>query len=386
MERDLAREMDNLNRQFAEMRQQLGEIERLLQGKAEERQQGMDAGETEREKSNIAGTTTITSSEASDTTAHAGTLYYSGAYRGSRYDFRWQPQERKVDGLLAVDGEKAAKILAAIGHKQRLDIVKAVLQEPLTGPELVEKLGMGTTGQLYHHIKALAGADLLVQEERGGRYSVSGSRALPLLLLLAAAGDLLDTSDYIDMTAVRADPADFFGGGAPNPNPLLLALAENSVLEHRAGYCSELHLFLHEDGSATVADNGRGIPVHVLAAQEKPNAQAVLTDMRRQAEHAAYRAPGAEKGISPVVVNALSRRLTVDIRRDGHVYRQEYRNGIPQTALAVVGVTQETGTAVTFEPTRELFAAGFDRGALERRIAEWQAAYPGLQVRLIGGA
>lgn len=380
MERDLAQEMDGLHRQMAEMKRQLGEMERFLQGQAEQRQ-GTNAGATGREKQ-IAGLATADADDA----AHTGMLYYSGSYRGGRYDYRWQPQERKVGGLLAVDGEKAAKILAAIGHKQRLDILKAVLQEPLTGPELVEKLGMGTTGQLYHHIKALAGADLLVQEERGGRYTVSGSRALPLLLLLAASGDLLDTSDYIDMTAVRANPADFFGGvpAAGDPNPLLLALAENGVLEHRAGFCSELHIFLHEDGSATVSDNGRGIPVHVLAAQDKPNVQAVLTDMRRQAEHAAFRAPGAEKGISPVVVNALSTRLTVDIRRDGHVYRQEYRNGIPQTPLAVVGVTQETGTGVTFEPNRELFAAGFDRGALELRIAEWRAAYPGLQVHLSG--
>jgi DNA gyrase subunit B len=135
-----------------------------------------------------------------------------------------------------VDGDKVAKVLGALAHKQRLDILQGVVREPLMGAELVDRLNIGTTGQLYHHIKALQGADLLVQEERGGAYSVPGHRALPLLLLLAAAADLLDTSDYIDMAAVRNDAGAYLGGTAEyDPHLLLWAVVDNCILEHRAG-------------------------------------------------------------------------------------------------------------------------------------------------------
>lgn len=317
-----------------------------------------------------------------------GAVYYSGIYRGEQGSFRWEPQEREVERLLQLDSEKAAKVLAALGHKQRLDILLAVAKHPVTGAELVERLNMGTTGQLYHHIKALLGADLLVQEERGGRYSIPGHRTLPLLLLLAAVSDLLDASDYLDMSDARSNAGAYLGAarGGYDQHLLLWAVLENSILEHQSGNCSEVGIYLHKDGSITVSDNGRGIPVRALPQSGKPMVQAVLTDMKRlQDAGSSYTAPGGEKGISIAIVNALSRRLTVEIRRDGSIFRQDYRHGVPQTGLLTVGNTCETGTSVTFEPDNELFAGGFDQGIAEKRVAEVMAAYPELTIRVHGG-
>jgi DNA gyrase subunit B len=331
----------------------------------------------------IPGSTAVTNSaEASIGTEDdgSGAIYFSGHIRGEERSFRWEPQERQIHQLLALDGEKAAKVLAAIGHKQRLDILKAVMVQPLTGSELVELLQMGTTGQLYHHMKALLGAGLLVQEDRGGKYTLPPSRSLPLLLLLAATSDLLDTSDYIDMLETRNHADSYMGAsqGEYDPHLLFRAVVQNSVLEHQAGYCSEVSVFLQTDGRVTIADNGRGIPLHVLPGTEKSRVQDVLTDLRRLSASAAYHAPGSEKGITMGVVNALSERLSVEVRREGKIVRQDYRHGIPQSALITVGVTKETGTSITFLPDRDLFAESFDKTVLAGLINEIGAAHPQL--------
>ncbi|WP_443146987.1 ATP-binding protein [Paenibacillus sp. HWE-109] len=317
--------------------------------------------------------------------AEQGRVFYSGQFQSGPTHYRWEPQERGVSQLLHLDSDKAAKILGALGHKQRLDILRTVLQEPLTGPELVERLNMGTTGQLYHHMKALAGADLLVQEERGGKYVVPGHRALPLLLLLAATTDLFDTSDFLDMSEVRNNARPYLGAADDgyDPHLLLWAVVENSILEHLHGTSTEVQLFLHRDGSVTVADNGRGIPVQALPGVEQPRVQTVLTDMNRLSASASFLAPGSEKGISMPIVNALSLKLSVEIRRDGRVFQQSYKHGIPQSELQTVGFTNETGTRVTFLPDLDIFPKPFDRKELEKQAAEISVLYPKLRLQVL---
>ncbi|NKI23675.1 helix-turn-helix domain-containing protein [Paenibacillus dendritiformis] len=316
----------------------------------------------------------------------SGGILYSGRYRGEQGSVRWAPQERTVRELLDLDGEKAAKVLAALGHKQRIDILKSVFAAPLTGSELVEQLHMGTTGQLYHHLKALQGADLLVQEERGGTYAIPPYRALPLLLLWAAASELLDASDYIALAEARNNAGDYLGTHRNGYDPLHLAAAliENSVLEHQAGHCTEVHLFLHGDGSLTIADNGRGIPVQAFAPADKTPLQAILTDIGRSSTSAFITAPGAEHKINAAVVNALSQRLTVEIRRGGSIFRQEFKRGIPQTGLLTVGATRETGTSITFLPDRDLFRLPVSPESMSRYIRSVSEANPGLSLRLHG--
>ncbi|MFD3271150.1 ATP-binding protein [Paenibacillus dendritiformis] len=368
--RDYGAELDALQSQLNEIQQlvkQLADIQSEIETHVEEGEVGGEAParhESEGEE--------------------AGGILYSGRYRGEKESCRWTPQERTVRQLLDLDGEKAAKVLAALGHKQRIDILKSVFTAPLTGAELVEQLHMGTTGQLYHHLKALQGADLLVQEERGGTYAIPLHRALPLLLLWAAASELLDASDYIALTEARNNAGDYLGSNQNGYNPLHLvaALVENSVLEHQAGHCSEVHLFVHDDGSVTIADNGRGIPVQAFAPADKTPLQAILTDIGRSSPSAFITAPGAGHKINAAVVNALSQRLTVEIRRGGSIFRQEFKHGIPQTGLLTVGATRETGTSITFLPDRDLFLLPVSPESLNRYTLSVSEANPGLSIQL----
>jgi DNA gyrase subunit B len=312
----------------------------------------------------------------------AAQVSYSGYYRRDGQELRWEQQEQPVQQLLMHNGDKMSKVLAALGNKQRLELLRAVLEKPLTGAELVERLNMGTTGQLYHHLKALLGADLLIQEQ-GGRYAVPPRRMLPFLLLLAASSELLDTSDYMSMTEVRENPSVYLGKSEEkyDPHLLLWAIVENSILEHKEKHCDEVHIFLHKDGSATVSDLGRGIPVQALSQPNRTMVESTLTDMSQLSKSASYLALGAEKGISIAVVNALSQALSVEIRRDGVVYHQDYKNGIPQSALRETGITRERGTSITFMPNTELFHPAFDPDKMQAQALQINAVYPELSIQ-----
>lgn len=311
-------------------------------------------------------------------------VYYAGQYQANGQILRWEPKERQLEQLFAVGTDKLSKILSALGSKPRLDIITNLLNESLTGTEIVEKLGLGTTGQLYHHLKALQGADLLTQD-KNGRYALADHRKLPLILLLSAVVDMLDTSDYLDMVEVRNSAGSYLGNMSKegfDANLLLWAVLENSILEHIAGHVNEVHIFLHQHGGATICDNGRGIPVRTFQDSNKSTVQTVLTDTERFSSEAPFLAPGAEKGISIAIVNALTSSLTVEVLREGYIYRQNYKHGIPQSDLMTVGVTQAQGTNITFRPDPELFGKGFDRDTLTQQLEKLALAYPNLAVKL----
>ncbi|CAM3589258.1 MULTISPECIES: ATP-binding protein [Paenibacillus] len=365
--RDVIREIEALKQQMSELQQLVYQL--LLDRKPENRP-------VRQAQNDVSG--------SDEPFKERSSVFYAGTVFSQGQGLRLEPQERQMADLLDIQTEKAAKIITALGHKQRLDILKTVLAAPLTGSELVERLHMGTTGQLYHHLKALLGADLL-QQEPGGRYTVPKHRQLPLLLLLAAAGDMLDTGSYMDMAEARQHASLYFGTtGNFDAHHLLWAVMENVILEHSAGYAGEIGIFLHEHGSVTVADDGRGIPVEALPHSNTPEAQSVLTDIQRLNNGAQLLVPGAEKGISIAVVNALSEALTLEIRRDGRIHRQEYRHGIPQTGLHIIGTTRETGTSVTFTPDRELFHEALDFNRIKEYTASITTAYPQLIVTLSG--
>ncbi len=321
---------------------------------------------------------------ASNERNSSGYVYYAGQYQSNGQLLRWEPKERQLKQLLSIGTEKISKILSALGSKPRLDIITSILIESLTGTEIVEKLGLGTTGQLYHHLKALQGADLLSQD-KSGRYTLPDHRKLPLLLLLSAVVDMLDTSDYLDMVEVRNSAGSYLGKISKDgfdANLLLWAVLENSILEHVAGYVNEVHIFLHQHGGATVSDNGRGIPVRAFQNSNKSTVQTVLTDIDRFSSETPYQAPGAEKGICIAIVNALTYSLTVEVKREGYIYRQDYKHGIPQSDLMTVGVTQSNGTSITFRPDPELFGKGFDRDTLNQQLERLTLSYPNLTVYL----
>lgn len=125
----------------------------------------------------------------------SGVISYAGYYTASdtygRRESRWVTEERAAEDLLGQDDGQVARVLAALGNRQRLALLKAILQKPTSVTELVAQLGLGTTGQAYHHLKALQAADLVEQEQRG-LFAIKPHRIQSILLLLAGVYDMLD--------------------------------------------------------------------------------------------------------------------------------------------------------------------------------------------------
>lgn len=115
--------------------------------------------------------------------------YYESGDRG----YRWSREEIPAGDLLALDDDRAAQFLSALGHRQRMAILKAVLERPCSATELVERLHLGTTGAAYHHLNVLQAAGLVTQESRG-TFAVHGHRVQGFLTLLAGIADMMDTT------------------------------------------------------------------------------------------------------------------------------------------------------------------------------------------------
>ena len=138
---------------------------------------------------------------------------------------------------------------------------------------------------------------------------------------------------------------------------LVYEIAYNAVDEAMAGWCTSFTITLQADDSVRVEDNGRGIPVDIHPATKKSALETVLTTLHAGAKFGGktYQVSGGLHGVGASAVNALSDWLRVDVRRDGKMYRQDYRQGIPQNKLTVVGTADNTGTTITFLPDEAIF-------------------------------
>ncbi len=138
---------------------------------------------------------------------------------------------------------------------------------------------------------------------------------------------------------------------------LVYEIAYNAVDEAMAGWCTSFTVTLQADNSIRVEDNGRGIPVDIHPATKKSALETVLTTLHAGAKFGGktYQVSGGLHGVGASAVNALSDWLRVDVRRDGKMYRQDYRQGIPQNKLTVVGTADNTGTTITFLPDEAIF-------------------------------
>ena len=164
------------------------------------------------------------------------------------------------------------------------------------------------------------------------------------------------------LEAVRMRPGMYIGSVSTRGlNHLIYEIVDNAVDEHLAGFCTEIHVTLEADGSATVEDNGRGIPVG-MHAQGVSAERVVYTTLHAGGKfgHDAYKTSGGLHGVGPSVVNALSLRMTVRVSRDGKIYQDTYERGNPTTPLEkgllpVVGKSSKTGTLVNFLPDPDIF-------------------------------
>jgi DNA gyrase subunit B len=189
------------------------------------------------------------------------------------------------------------------------------------------------------------------------------------------------------LEAVRKRPGMYVGStGERGLHHLVYEVVDNSVDEALAGYCDCVEVVLHPDNSVTVADNGRGIPVDMHAKEKRPAAEVVLTVLHsggKFGDGGGYKVSGGLHGVGVSVVNALSERLELEVRRDGHVWTQHYERGAPKDKLKPGKATKETGTTITFLPDLEIFEeVVYDFETLAQRMRETAFLTKGLKIVL----
>jgi DNA gyrase subunit B len=188
------------------------------------------------------------------------------------------------------------------------------------------------------------------------------------------------------LDAVRKRPGMYIGStGERGLHHLVYEVVDNSVDEALAGYCDRIEVTLLADGGVRVVDNGRGIPVDMVASEGKPGVEVVLTVLHAGGKFGGggYAVSGGLHGVGVSVVNALSARLEVAVRRDGHLWWQSYRRGVPQAPLSQDVVTQDTGTTVTFWADEDIFeTTHYDFETLSRRFQEMAFLNRGLTIEL----
>jgi DNA gyrase subunit B len=198
--------------------------------------------------------------------------------------------------------------------------------------------------------------------------------------------DAQDITVLEGLEAVRKRPGMYIGSTGPRGlHHLVYEVVDNSVDEALAGDCSQVDVTIHPDNSITVVDDGRGIPVATMEKEGKPAVEVVMTVLHaggKFGDGGGYKVSGGLHGVGVSVVNALSERLDVEIKRDGHVWRQSYVRGAPG-ALEKGETTSETGTTITFLPDAEVFETlDFEFSTLEQRLRETAFLTRGLRISL----
>jgi DNA gyrase subunit B len=207
----------------------------------------------------------------------------------------------------------------------------------------------------------------------------------------ATGYDAKDITVLEGLEAVRRRPGMYIGStGALGLHHLVYEVVDNSVDEALAGFCSKVELTIHPDNSVTVFDNGRGIPVAMMAKEKKPAVEVVLTVLHsggKFGEGGGYKVSGGLHGVGVSVVNALSEQLHAEIRRDGHRFTQDYSRGVPQGELhkgEKLAADDPTGTSITFLPDADVFETlELDFRTLEERLRETAFLTRGLEISIV---
>jgi DNA gyrase subunit B len=210
----------------------------------------------------------------------------------------------------------------------------------------------------------------------------------------AQAADQGTLSDYTGASirvlegieAVRLRPGMYIGDTTPRGlHHLVYEVVDNSIDEAMAGCCRNIHVTLHTDGSVSVGDDGRGIPVDIHADSGKSALEVVLTKVHAggKFDHDTYKVSGGLHGVGLTVVNALSEWLEAEVRRNGQIWRQSYQKGLPQGNVSPEGAAKTTGTTIRFLPDAEIFPGiEFDFDILEKRLRELAFLNKGIRIRL----